>query len=136
MLLIETPAAVAARNAVVSKSTALTLAFSPAQRISDVVAISTSALPTGAWLQSFQLERGKVMTVRGTAKTEEMVAGYIRSLDTNTDAASGLKRFRAVDLTSANNSVVNQVPVTAFVVSAFPVGNLPFVVRSGGAVGR
>ena len=38
--------------------------------------------------------------------------------------------FRDVASTNVNNTQENKVPVTEFVVTAFPVGNLPFLSRS------
>ena len=110
---------------------ALDLAFTPPQKISEIVAVTTAAVPQGAWLKALNVERGKPISLRGAAKEVNLVSALFRKLD----RASG-GRFRDVQITNASNSVVDQVPVTEFVLSALPVGNLPFLARSGGRAAR
>lgn len=110
---------------------ALDLAFSPAQKMSDVLSVTTGSVPAGTWLKTLTLERGKPISLRGTAKEESLVADLVRKLDQNPE-----KRFRDVQITNASNTLVNKVPVTDFVLTAFPVGNLPFLARAGATNGR
>ena len=122
--------ATAASAAQLALEDGLKSAFSPAQKISDVLTVTTNAVPKGgAWLNSVSIERGKAMSIRGTSTQEEFVADFVKRLDTS--AAGGRDRFRDVQLTNANNTLVNRQPVTIFVVQAFPVGNLPFIVKPG-----
>lgn len=115
----------------VAMKDALDLAFSPAQKISDVLAVTTTSVPTGTWLKTLTVERGKPISLRGTAKEENLVADLVRKLDQNPE-----KRFRDVQITNASNTLVNKVPVTEFVLTAFPVGNLPFLARVGATSAR
>ena len=66
------------------------------------------------------MERGKHIQIRGTAKTSETVAEYIRALQAE-------PRFRDVRLVFANNAAIETNQVVQFSVSAFPVGNLPLI---------
>ena len=123
--------AVAERDRYVAMKGSLDLAFTPAQKVSDIVAVTTVSVPAGTWLKNLTLERGRPLSLRGTAKGESLVADLVRRLDKNPE-----NRFRDVQITNASNTLVNKVPVTDFVLTAFPVGNLPFVARSGGSNGR
>ncbi len=126
----EAKKATAATNAQMAMRDDLDLAFRPAQRMSDIVALVTTSVPKGvAWLNTISLERGKAASLRGTATQENAVAAFVKRLAEN-------PRFRDVQLTNANNTLVNRVPVTVFVVAAFPVGNLPFQQRAGTTVKR
>ncbi len=100
--------------------TELEKAFVPAQKFSDIVTLAANRLPAGAWLAGCTLERGKLIQIRGTAKTSETVAEYIRALQAE-------PRFRDVRLVFANNAAIETNQVVQFSVSAFPVGNLPLV---------
>ena len=118
--------ATASSNAQVAMKEDLNLAFAPAQNISDILTVATVSAPKGIWLNNVTMERGKAITLRGTALNAPLVAAYVKRLDTDPQG-----RFRDVHLTNANNSILNQVPVTVFVIQAFPVGNLPFVGMPG-----
>ncbi|RYG26088.1 hypothetical protein EON82_04685 [bacterium] len=118
-----------ARYATMKES--LDLAFAPPQKISEVVAVTTVSVPTGTWLKNLTIERGRPLSLRGTARNESLVADLVRRLDKNPES-----RFRDVQITNASNTLVNKVPVTDFVLTAFPVGNLPFVARTGASRGR
>lgn len=115
----------------IAQKEALELAFAPPQKISEIVAVTTAAVPQGAWLKGLTIERGKPITLRGSATKESLVAEVTRRLAENKDG-----RFREVSITNASNTLVNKVPVTEFVLTAFPTGNLPFLNRTGGRTGR
>ena len=121
-----TKKATASSNAQIEIEEDLNLAFSPAQKISDILTVATVSAPKGIWLNNVTIERGKAITLRGTALSAPLVAGYLKRLDTDPQG-----RFRDVHLTNTNNTLLNRVPVTVFVVQAFPVGNLPFLARPG-----
>jgi len=93
------------------------LAFEPAQRLGDVVTLVSNRVPEGLWLGGISVERGKPITIRGTAKTELIVAQYLQSLKAE-------PRLRDIRLVVTNNGQINQIPVVQFSLSAFPVGNL------------
>lgn len=95
-------------------------AFTPAQKVSDIMKVASMLVPKDAWLTSLNLERGKVLQIRGTAKNSEAIAAYLRELTKQ-------KRFRDVQLVFANATDVEDVPVVQFSISAFPVGNLPVI---------
>lgn len=118
--------ATAETNAQIAMRDALDVAFRPAQRMSDVLAVTTAAIPKGAWLNTLSLERGKALSLRGTATQETLVTQFMNRLDKSSGG-----RFRAIQLTGANNAQLNRTPVTTFVVQAFPVGNLPFLDKPG-----
>jgi hypothetical protein len=123
--------AVSERDRYTAMKDALDLAFTPPQKVSDIVAVTTTSVPTGTWLKNMTIERGRPLSLRGTAKSENLVADLVRRLDKNPE-----NRFRDVQITNASSTLVNKVPVTDFVLTAFPVGNLPFVARAGGSSGR
>ncbi len=102
------------------KAKQLRLAFTPAQKISDVTKVATMLIPKGVWLTALNLERGKLLQLRGTAKSSESVATYVAEL-------SKQSRFRDVRLISANAGEVEGEKVVQFNITAFPVGNLPVV---------
>ena len=122
----EAKKAVAASNAQGDLRDRLDGAFAPAQRISDILAVTTRSVPTGVWLNNLSIERGKAMSTRGTATGASLVAAFVKNLNERPD-----KRFRDVQLTNANNTDINKKPVTVFVVQAFPVGNLPLLDKPG-----
>jgi len=97
---------------------ALDLAFHPAQTFSDMVATASNDITPGIWLTGFSLERGKPLTIRGTAMGGQPVSDYQNALDAE-------KRFRNVTLLFATNTLIQNTPVVQFSISAFPVGNLP-----------
>ncbi len=102
-------------------------AFDPPQRISEIVALTSTSVPQGAWLTSLTVERGRPVALRGFSKQASLVSELAQRLDRNPEG-----RFRDVKIASASNNDVNNVPVTDFVLNAFPVGNLPFLSRSSG----
>lgn len=97
---------------------ALDLAFDPAQPLSDVVAAIADATTEDLWLSGLSVERGKPITIRGTATTSEAVARYLERL-------SASPRLRDVRLVVSNNATIGETAVIQFSVTAFPVGNLP-----------
>ena len=105
------------------KGKQLKLAFMPAQKISDVTKVATMLVPKGAWLTSLNLERGKLLQLRGSAKTSEAVATYVAGL-------SKQSRFRDVRLISANAGELEGEKIIQFNITAFPVGNLPVIQTS------
>ncbi len=102
----------------------INLAFSNGQRFSDVVTVVSNNVPTGVWLTGISLERGKRLVLRGTAKTNELVEQYARTLNT-LDANTPQQRLRDVKLEFTNPGSIEQIPVVQFSISAFPVGNVP-----------
>jgi len=105
------------------KAKQLKLAFMPAQKISDVTKVATMLIPKGVWLTSLNLERGKLLQLRGSAKTSESVANYVSAL-------SKQSRFRDVRLVFANAGEVEGEKIVQFNITAFPVGNLPIIQTS------
>lgn len=93
-------------------------AFHPAQPISDISELIADSLPPGAWLTGLNIERGKPLEIRGTAKTAGDVATLVSKL-------GATPRLRAVRLLFANSGTIGQAPVVQFDISAFAVGNLP-----------
>ena len=122
----ETKKATAASKAESALSTQLDGAFAPAQRISDILAVTTRCVPNGLWLNNLSIERGKAMSLRGTATSASLVSAFTGKLSKGTN-----DRFRDVQLTNTNSTDVSKKPVTVFVVQAFPVGNLPLLVKPG-----
>lgn len=105
------------------KAKQLKLAFAPAQKISDVTKVATQLIPKGVWLTALNLERGKLLQLRGSAKTSDSVAQYVGSL-------SKQSRFRDVRLVFANAGEIEGEKVILFNITAFPVGNLPVLEAS------
>ena len=98
----------------------LARAFSPAQKLSDVVTLAAAKVPKGIWLTGVSVERGKDLQIRGISKTSQLVTTYV-------DALAAESRFRNVRLVFANDSTIDEEKVTQFSISAFPVGNLPLM---------
>ncbi len=98
----------------------LTRAFQPAQTFSDVFTLASNDAPKGVWLTGFSIERGKPLTIRGTAMSGQAVVDYETSLVAE-------KRFRDVKPLFQNTTDLQNTPVVQFSVSAFPVGNLPLI---------
>jgi Tfp pilus assembly protein PilN len=96
----------------------LTIGLKPAQTYSDLITVASNRLPDGAWLGGVSVERGKIISLRGTAKTLEAVNQYLQNLGQD-------QRLRDVQLTATNNGQIDTTPVVQFSISAFPVGNLP-----------
>ncbi|MBC8137847.1 MAG: PilN domain-containing protein [Fibrella sp.] len=98
-------------------------AFEPAQPVSDVATVIGDVLPQGAWLTGLNIERGKVLQIRGTALTTDHVARFVDTLGAN-------RRFRDVKLVFANEARIAEKPVVQFNVTAVAVGNLPLPVAT------
>jgi Tfp pilus assembly protein PilN len=96
----------------------LKLAFQPAQKMGDVLAMVANRVPDGVWLTGLSLERGKPLVVRGTATSGDALAAYMQKL-------SHEPRLRDIHLVFANNGLIEQKNVQQFSLTAFPVGNLP-----------
>ena len=111
------------------KAKQLKLAFMPPQRMSDVTKVATSLIPKGVWLTALNLERGKLLQLRGSAKNSEAVAEYIGAL-TKAGESTKQNRFRDVRLVFANAGEIEGEKVVQFNITAFPVGNLPVVEAS------
>jgi len=108
----------------------LDVAFKPAQKIYDMTTLASNLVPAGLWLTGMSIERGKQMTVRGTATSNDAVASYVDALRKQ---AKG--RFRNVDLTFANDATIEKIPVVQFSISMFPVGNLPIALQQKAGAG-
>lgn len=93
-------------------------AFHPPQPVSDISAVVADSLPPGAWLTGLNVERGKPIEIRGTARSAADVATLVSNLGAS-------PRLRAVRLLFANSGTIGQAPVVQFDISAFAVGNLP-----------
>ena len=93
-------------------------AFEPAQPLSDLVAYVADQAPPGAWLTGVGVERGKLVQIRGTAKTSSDVTQFVNTLGAS-------PRFRDVKLVFASTGTIAAVPVVQFNVTAIAVGNLP-----------
>lgn len=98
----------------------LKVAFHPAQNVSDIAFVISSLVPKGTWLTGMTIERGKLVTLRGTSKTPELIAAFVKSLGEQ-------KRFRDVKLVQVSSGTIEASPVQQFTINAFPVGNLPAI---------
>jgi Tfp pilus assembly protein PilN len=92
--------------------------FSPAQKASEILTLPANRVPAGIWLTGCTFERGRPISIRGTARSSNDVATYLDRL--NAEA-----RLRDVKLVFANNAKIDETEVVQFSISAFPVGNLP-----------
>jgi Tfp pilus assembly protein PilN len=93
-------------------------AYKTAQPLSDMMGVVGDSLPPGAWLTGLTIERGKVVTVRGSAKTSADVGTFVNAL-------AATSRFRDVKLVFANSARIDETPVVQFNVAAVAIGNLP-----------
>ncbi len=66
------------------------------------------------------MERGKPLTFRGTAISDQAVKTFL-------DGLAVTDRLREVKLLFANNATIEETPVVNFSVQATLVGNLPMV---------
>ena len=114
---------------VAPKAKQLKLAFMPPQKMSDVTRVATTLVPKGVWLTALSLERGKLLQLRGSAKTSEAVAAYVTALSKVGESTKQM-RFRDVRLVSANAGELEGEKVVQFNITAFPVGNLPVLETS------
>jgi len=103
----------------------LARAFQPGQSLGDALTVATNDAPKGAWLTGFSIDRGKALTLRGTALSWTPVGTYQDSLVAEQDG--DYKRFRDVKRVFANATEVEKTPVVQFSLSAFPTANLPLV---------
>lgn len=90
----------------------------PRQSIGDILTIAANATPDGLWLTGASIERGKDLSVRGTALSNAQVAAFV-------DTLSATPRLREVKLAFSNNNNIGDTPVVQFSVTAHVVGNLP-----------
>jgi Tfp pilus assembly protein PilN len=95
-------------------------AFNPAQPLGDVLSLVANQAPKDLWLTGVGMERGKPVTIRGTALSGAAVTNYVNRL-------TAQDRLRDVKLVFANNGVLEDQPVVQFSITAFPVGNIPVV---------
>lgn len=101
-----------------AQSNLVTDGIAPKQHLGDVVTVAANAAPDGLWLTGLTVERGKDLTVRGTATSNSQVAAFVDSL-------SVTPRLRDVRLAFSNNNNIGDVPVVQFSVTAHVVGNMP-----------
>jgi hypothetical protein len=101
----------------------LNRAFHPGQSVSDVMTVVSNSAPPGIWLTGLSLERGKALTLRGTATKGSAVTDFQTALVNS--SGDDEPRFRDVKLLFANNAEIEKSPVVQFSISGFPVGNLP-----------
>jgi len=103
-----------------TESTMVNDGLEPRQTLSDVVTVAVNSVPEGLWLTGMTLERGKDMTLRGTAKSNTLVAAMV-------DALSASSRLREVELVFSNNNAIGEIPVVQFSIKAHVVGNMPLL---------
>jgi Tfp pilus assembly protein PilN len=94
--------------------------FQPPQGLLDVLKVVTNDAPKGIWLTGITLERGKPMTVRGTALTPDAVTEYLLKLGAE-------DRLRDVRIMNTNDATIQNQQLVQFTLTGFPVGNLPLV---------
>lgn len=107
-------------NQLTTNASLLALGFEPKQRMVDVAALIAATTPEGVWMTGLTLERGKPLTMRGTAMNSEAVAVFLEKL-------SAMDRFRDVKLAFANNAVIEGTNVVQFSITAHVIGNLPLI---------
>ncbi|MDI9641102.1 PilN domain-containing protein [Kamptonema cortianum] len=90
----------------------------PKQYMSDAAVVVSNAVPDGVWLTGLNIERGKDIQVRGTARTNEQVASYV-------DRLAASDRLRDVKLAFSNNGTIGDVDVVQFSIAAHLIGNFP-----------
>jgi len=105
-------------------ATTLKTAFKPAQTIYDMTTLAANLAPAGVWLTGLSLERGKEMTIRGTATSNDAIVQYTDDLNNESQG-----RFRNARLTFATNAAIEKIPVVQFNITLFPVGNLPIALQ-------
>jgi Tfp pilus assembly protein PilN len=104
---------------------ALERAFTPVQRASDILALVGALAPKELWLTGITFERGKPITIRGTAMDSTSVAAYLDALSSYQDPATAQTRFRDVKLVFATDSAIEDTKVSQFSISLHAIGNLP-----------
>ncbi len=90
----------------------------PRHYLSDIVTLAANSTPEGLWLTGLSVERGRDVSIRGTAKSEAAVSEFVGEL-----AASD--RLSDVRLVFSNKGDIDDFPVVLFSVTAHAVGNLP-----------
>jgi hypothetical protein len=90
----------------------------PKQTLSDVVTIAANAAPDGLWLTGLNVERGKDLSVRGTALSNAQLAAFV-------DGLSASARLRDVKLAFSNINTIGETPVVQFSITAHVIGNMP-----------
>lgn len=90
----------------------------PRQSVGDILTVAANAAPEGLWLTGATVERGKDLTVRGTAVSNNQVAAFV-------DTLTASPRLREVKLAFSNNNNIGETPVVQFSITAHAIGNLP-----------
>ncbi len=90
----------------------------PKQDLSDVVIIASNACPDGLWLTGLNVERGKDLSVRGTALSNAQLGAFV-------DGLNASARLRDVKLAFSNINTIGETPVVQFSVTAHVIGNIP-----------
>lgn len=103
-------------------SDALQRGFAPAQRFTDVLTVVGECAPQTVWLSGLTLERGRQLSIRGTALSSDSVARFVEKM-------AAQSRFRDVKLVFANNGLIEATPIVQFSLTAHVVGNLPLKER-------
>ncbi|HVL39338.1 MAG TPA: PilN domain-containing protein [Fimbriimonadaceae bacterium] len=103
-------------------SETLQRAFRPTQRLQDISTLIANAAPSNVWLSGIAIERGRRVTLRGTALNGEAVSAFQQALSAN-------ERFRDVKLELSSSVLIEQTPVVQFAMSLHAVGNLPLIDR-------
>ena len=94
------------------------LAFRPAQTFSDVLHALNSDTSSGIWLTGLTLERGKPITVSGSAMKQQALSKLVAKLAKD-------RRFRDMKLSYATRVKIGHQLVIQFAVTGAVVGNLP-----------
>lgn len=100
------------------KWTLVNSAAKPKQHASDVYIAVANAAVEGVWLTGVSFERGRPLTIRGTARSSDQVAAYVGALNLE-------PRFRDVTLAFSNEAEIEETPVVQFSITAHVVGNFP-----------
>jgi hypothetical protein len=101
-----------------SAALVLDQAFSPAQRMGDVVCALSNRTPKDTWLTGLSLERGKRLLLRGECLDGKLVPTFVDNLSKDS-------RFSGIKLVFAQTARIGQRKVVRFSISAHVNGNLP-----------
>lgn len=93
-------------------------AFETRQHLSDAAFLASDNVSEGAWFTGLNLERGKPIQLRGTAKSNDDVTKMVSALTAS-------PRLREVHLVFANSAKIEDIPVVQFNITAIATGNLP-----------
>jgi len=107
-------------SGLIAENKILDQAMAPGQNLGDALLAAANEAPSGLWLTGLTAERGKPISLRGTAVSSDLVTQYVRTLE-------GDARFRNVKLVFANQGAINQAPVVEFSLQAMANGNIPVV---------